>query len=195
MRLRFGRGYIGVGKYKSKHGGKPTKEHQIWTEMFKRCYCTIYKSKFSTYDGCSVKEDWFNFQKFADWCNSQKGFGMENFELDKDLLLSGNKTYSADTCCFLPKSINYSLVSVRTKNTKNGLPIGVSKLRNGTYQAHINKNGKNFTLGTCKTVEDAWQIYKKAKESRLKDLAELWADHIEPKAYSALIDYEVKMYG
>ena len=59
----------------------------------------------------------------------------EGLELDKDLLVKGNKIYGPDTCCFLPGAIN-SLFSHGQKK-KNNLPEGVTLNPNGTYRVRV----------------------------------------------------------
>lgn len=66
----FGVGYLGYGRYKSrdKSGGEDrTKVYRTWKGMLERCYSEKYLSKKPTYKGCSVDEDWHNFQNFASW--------------------------------------------------------------------------------------------------------------------------------
>lgn len=42
---------------------------------------------------------------------------IKGYELDKDILIKGNRIYSPDTCCFVPSFINRLYTS--SKNTSN----------------------------------------------------------------------------
>ena len=63
----YGVGYIGVGKYKVKEDGQITIQYYYWQSMLKRCYSDEYHRKQPTYIGCSVIDEWLNFQVFAEW--------------------------------------------------------------------------------------------------------------------------------
>ncbi len=41
-------------------------------------------------------------------------------------------------------------------------------------------------------ADEAFSVYKIAKENHLKDLAEKWKGKIDNRAYDALINYEVE---
>lgn len=96
-----GNGYIGTGKYKSKINGKNTKAYQCWVDMLRRCYCprTQAYGGNQVYIGCTVSDDWRNFQNFAKFHEENY---IEGYHLDKDTLVDGNKLYSAETCQFIP---------------------------------------------------------------------------------------------
>jgi hypothetical protein len=115
-------GYLGEGKYISREGGKLTVVYLKWSNMLERCYSEEYHKKQPTYIGCSVDERWHNFQVFAKWFEENY---IEGYELDKDILLKGNKIYSPETCCFVPKEINLLF-----KGHKNGkiYPPGVNRV-------------------------------------------------------------------
>ena len=50
---------------------------------------------------------------------------MGGWELDKDILVKGNKIYSPDTCCFVPKEVN--TVFTKRQSKRGDYPIGVIK--------------------------------------------------------------------
>ena len=54
----------------------------------------------------------------------------------------------------------------------------------------INK-GKQEFLGYFKTELEAFSAYKQAKESFVKEQANKWKSQIDPRAYEALMNYEV----
>lgn len=104
-RTIFKRGFIGDGSFKATVKGKTTKEYLCWYNMLARVYCTTLQKNYPTYIGCSISEEWHNFQVFAKWFTEHQ-FYRSGYELDKDILSRGNKHYSKDTCTLVPKRIN-----------------------------------------------------------------------------------------
>ena len=189
----FGIGFIGVGKFKSlDENGKSTKCYNTWVDMLMRCYDPKYHEKKPTYKSCTVDEQWHNFQNFAQWYYSNYyEFEDEKLALDKDILHKGNKMYSPETCVFLPVSIN-SLFT-KSNNTRGKFPIGVYKMGN-KFKAYLSKdNGKQIYLGTYDTPNEAFLVYKKAKEEYIKEVANEYKDKIPQKLYDAMMNYEVEI--
>ncbi|URC15365.1 DNA binding protein [Paraglaciecola Antarctic GD virus 1] len=93
-----GVGCFGVGKYGSRVDGKKTNGYIVWTQMLNRCYSELYQAKRPTYKGCYVCEEWLNFQNFSKWFDSNY---IAIHDLDKDILMDGNKVYSPETCSFV----------------------------------------------------------------------------------------------
>jgi len=179
---------INDGKYPATLNGINTKEYNLWNSMLKRCYNEKFHINQPTYVGCNVSDNFKHYTYFFEWCQNQIGFGIKNFQLDKDLLHKGNKEYNENTCVFIPIETN----SVLTKRQldRGLLPIGVRK-NSKNFQAQCSYNGKVKALGTFTTPELAFQAYKLFKENYIKELAEKYKDTIDPRAYQALLNYEV----
>ena len=168
-----------------------TLQYNTWHSMLTRCYSDKFLLNNPTYNGCSVSENFKHYEYFYEWCNEQVGFKNEGWNLDKDLLIKGNKIYSEDTCVFLPRELN--LLLINNGVSRGDLPIGVSyHVRNKKFQANINLNtGRTKSLGYYNTPEEAFYTYKEAKEDFIKEQANKWKDQIDPRAYEALMNYEV----
>ena len=155
--------------------------------MLERCYSLEYKENQPTYINSIVDCYWHNFQVFAEWFkNNYK----EGYELDKDLLVRGNKNYSPNTCCFIPKYINTLLIKCDSKRGKYF--IGVRKRKN-RFEARCQVNGKPKYIGSFETELEAFYAYKNAKESDIKEVAEKYKDQITERCYWALINYKVNI--
>ena len=89
--------------------------YRAWKNMLKRCYSTKEQEKSPTYQGCSVSEDWLVFTNFRNWMELQDYQGKH---LDKDLLVSGNKVYSKDTCVFVDSKVNLFTLDCRAARGK-----------------------------------------------------------------------------
>ena len=185
-------GILGT-KYPPKVSGVQTKEYTLWKNMLKRCYSDGSKKQRPTYEGCKVSENFKHYEYFYEWCNKQIGFNNKDWHLDKDLLVKGNKVYSEDTCVFIPNEIN-SLLTKRTASRGEYL-IGVSwSETNKAFIAMVSKNkGKQEHLGYFKTEIEAFNAYKTAKESFVKEQAEKWKGKIDEMAYKALMNYTVEI--
>lgn len=89
---------------------KPIPAYAHWRAMSERCSIG-YKEKYPTYEGCTMIFEWQTYENFYDWVVKQKGYGLRDesgilYNLDKDLLISGNLVYSKETCVILPPEIN-----------------------------------------------------------------------------------------
>lgn len=181
----FGVGYLGVGDKKQAVNGKTTKTYKTWKNMLKRCYCPKTQSNNRSYIGCSVHEDWHNFQSFAEWFDDQ--YKEDGWQLDKDLLVEGNKIYSPSTCSLIPRQINTLLIKpIRAKD----LPVGVSR-KKLLYQSQLSVCGKNIALGLYGTAIEAFTAYKTAKETYISDIANKYREVIAANVYESLINYTV----
>lgn len=154
--------------------------------MLQRCYDPKLHLRHPTYKECNVIEEWHNFQNFASWF--EKNY-IDGYQIDKDLLVEGNKIYSPETCCFVPKEINLIL----GKPIKKGkYPVGVSKFRN-KFVTHVHIKNKQHHMGMFDTIEDAFLVYKIIKERNIKHLAETYKHTINESLYKILINYSVNI--
>lgn len=189
-RTLYGVGYLGQGRFLSKKNGVQTAEYAIWKHMIMRVYSPKSLISNSSYENCSVCEDWHNFQKFAEWYTNQK-FYNKGYHLDKDILVKGNRVYSPENCCLVPQELNMLFTDRKSKRGK--YPIGViSQTKGKTFAARVMVDGNKIWLGTFKTKEDAFEVYKMAKEENVKRLAELYKCRIDFKTYSAMKNFTVE---
>ena len=187
----YGIGILG-DKYKTSYNSVVAKEYKLWRGMFNRCYSENIHKLRPRYADCFTSPNFNSYTYFYEWCNEQVGFNVDGFELDKDLLVKGNKIYSEDTCVFLPKEIN--IVLEKSQKRRGDYPIGVGWHKaTKKFRAYINKNGESVHLGYFKDVESAFIVYKMAKELHIKELAEKWKGKIDDRAYNALMNYEVEI--
>ena len=173
--------------------GQYLKEYKIWKRVLCRCYSVGYQKVQPTYIDCSVSENFRYLQYFKEWCNNQIGFNSVDekgkpFALDKDILVKGNRVYNEDVCVFVPQEVN--LLFTKRDKSRGEYPIGVSFHKSrGMLTATLN----NKYLGYFNTAEQAFQVYKTAKEAYIKEVANKWKDKIDPKVYNTLMNYEVNI--
>ena len=198
----FNVGYIGEGKYKDlcrKINGKHTKCYSTWHDVLRRCYDKKYQDKKPTYIGCTVCEEWHNFQNFAQWYEENYyEVNEEEMHLDKDILVKGNKFYSPSTCIFVPKQINTLFVNCTRK--RGDYPIGVSWIkRDKEFRVYcsiydvISNKSNNIYLGHYQDVNEAFQCYKQFKEKYIKKIADEYKDIIPIKLYEAMYKYKIEI--
>lgn len=188
----YGVGYLGAGKYVCRNktpDGMRTPEYACWESMMKRVYNPQDEVNAIIYQGCTVCEEWHNFQNFAEWCQTQVSFGKQGFHLDKDILVKGNREYSPSSCRFVPKHINSAVTGMKIFNTSGF--AGVEESSTGNYSSSITMNSVGIHLGTFDTKEKAYLLYKNIKEAYIRSLAEIYKSELSEDIYCALKNWSV----
>jgi hypothetical protein len=107
---------------------------------------------------------------------------------DGTIFKKGNKVYGPDTCVFVPREIN----NLFTKRNRDGLPTGVTKLKN-RFIAQSNTGKGSSHLGSFKTIEEAFCCSKEAKENMIKEYANKWRGRIDERIYVAMINRKIEI--
>ena len=193
---------VGVGivgdTYESMVGGRKVNEYKVWHGMLIRCYDSKHHIRQPTYKQCEVSENFKYYPYFYEWANNQIGFNSvddkgQKFQLDKDLLVKGNKVYSEDVCIFIPQEIN-SVVS-KCDAVRGDSPVGVTYDKKcGKFISRVRlRDSKRVHVGCFDNEIDAFHAYKEAKELYIKEVADKWKDKIDIRAYNALMNYQVEI--
>lgn len=166
--------YFGVACLGQVRSDDHRKELFLWRAMIYRCYdkdndCYyLYGGK-----GVTVCKRWLCFENFLVDIPLIKGYDQEKFqngeiELDKDMSYvgDGNKEYSLQTCEFLPYRINFSEMLARRKLTTSSRYVGVTKLKDGKWQAtYCAPHNQHIHVGRFSTEKEAHEAYEKFKEN------------------------------
>jgi hypothetical protein len=152
-----------------------------WCEMLKRAYCPKYKALHPTYEGVTVCEDWLRFSNFKAWMEQQDWQGKQ---LDKDLLVEGNKIYSPEFCVFIKGGVNKFMTQRDLHRGSSPLGVHWDKAAK-MYVAQCNNpfTKKRVRIGVYLTEEEAHQAWKKRKHEHALALAALETD---PRIIEAL---------
>lgn len=192
MSIKKGSGgfYNSGGKYKTRIKGVKTHSYAVWRGMIRRCYKEEMQDKHPTYIGCFVCDEWHDFQVFAEWVDNQK-YGSCGYQLDKDILVSGNRVYSPEACCFIPSELNTLLID--SGASRGDYPQGVSLRKDvNKFQAGLRMGGKLRHIGYFKCPQEAHQAYKSAKERYVKNRALSWANKIDWDVFVSFMNWQLK---
>ena len=190
----YGIGITGLESVRDENG-EQLDSYICWKDMLRRCYSAKFQEKQPTYIGCSVCDEWLYYSNFKKWYdNNYYEIDNKTSQLDKDILVKGNKIYSPDTCVFVPNFINK--LFIKRQKLRGAFPIGVSyHKRDKKYVAQLSvfKDGKKTikTLGYFDTPEEGFEVYKKNKEAYIKEIADEYKDKIPAELYKAMYDYRV----
>lgn len=145
--------------------------YQTWVDMLKRCYIEKFQVNNPTYIGCSVYEEWLTFSNFKSWMEQQD---WEGKQLDKDLLVKGNKVYSPETCVYVDSAVNNFIIDRGA--ARGECPIGVRfHKRYGKFYAHcrnpFTKKLEHLGCFDCPNqAHIAWQSRKHELACQFADL-------------------------
>ena len=100
-------GYLGDISYYNGMNIAKTDEYKHWSGMIERCFDKNFKINNPTYENVTCCKEWLCFSTFAEWCRDRKAFGKGiKLNLEKDVIVKGNKTYSPELCEMVPHQIN-----------------------------------------------------------------------------------------
>ena len=140
-----GVGFVGKGEYLVRFNDKLTKAYQVWSDMIKRCYSEKRQKRQPTYIGCTVCDEWHNYQVFADWYYKNLPEGIERYEVDKDIINPGNKTYSPEMCTIVSARENR-----KESNLRNTTREYIVKDPSGDTLVIVNMAKFSREMGLCK---------------------------------------------
>jgi hypothetical protein len=141
--------------------------YRYWIDMMARCYSSRFLSRRPTYKNSSVCDEWLVFSSFKKWMTSQKWEGMQ---LDKDIKIIGNKTYSPDTCLFVSRYINTLLLNCAA--SRRPFPLGVTfDKRRNVYLAKCSYKSRTINIGRFDCPKKAHLAYKKYKNKVIIEAA------------------------
>lgn len=153
-----------------------------WARMRERCFNEALHKRRPTYVGTKLCDEWRYYSNFRAWMETQD---WEGKELDKDLLIKGNKLYSPETCVFVSRMVNTFLNDAG--GIRGNFMIGAtfSKAAN-RFTANCNNpfTGKLVYLGLFDTELEAHLVWKSYKHNMAEKLAELETD---PRIINALL--------
>ncbi len=157
--------------------------YQAWKHMLERCYSAKLQDVRQTYKGCSASAEWLTFSTFKGWMEKQD---FEGNELDKDILIEGNKVYSADTCVFVSPMVN--TFTLDNGSSRGEWLVGVYWDKNrGKFKSMCRNpfTKKKEHLGRFTCEIEAHKAWCKRKLELAKELAAIQTD---PRVAKALID-------
>lgn len=181
-KLVYGVGYNDAGYSVHKHEYSGGNQRRIWTcpfylvwnDMLKRCYSPKCQLAQPTYAGCYVDEKWHTFSIFRKWMQQQPWHGNQ---LDKDILVLGNKKYCEQLCVFVPKALNVFLVDGAAM--RGEWPIGVSFHKRDKMFSAACKNPftrKRAWLGYFDTPDSAHEAWRAKKHELACQHADMQTD-------------------
>ena len=172
--------------------GKVVWQYELWKSMLKRCHSERLKKVKPHYRDVTCYNEWLSFSSFVMWVNKEADYKGKptDLELDKDIIVKGNRVYSPDTCSFVPQEVNKPLSS--GKACRGKYPVGVVFNRTGgRLSVSLGCDGEKRYLGLYDTPEEAFAVYKVAKEAHVKVVADRYKDVLKPEVYNALMSWEV----
>lgn len=137
----------------------PDLAYGAWKAMLQRAYGAKEHARRPAYQGVTVCEGWHSFMTFRRWWLEHY---REGWELDKDLLIPGNREYGPAACLYVPAWVN--LMTTDRAAARGALPIGVDGVRN-RYRARCSNpiSGKQEFLGHFPDPLSAHLVYQAAK--------------------------------
>lgn len=176
-------GYVSSEKIDGKWSS--VRPYVLWASMLKRCY-----AGHKNYLDVTVSNEWLDYQDFADWYYKQPVHKRsKGWQLDKDILIPNNRTYSPQTCRFVPTCINIMARKMEPREFVQG--VNWHK-KDKSFRAFLcDENGKHVEKGGFKDEYSAFLWYKNKKEDSMRMVAQKYKDVLDHDVYLSLCNYEI----
>ena len=151
--------------------------------MLERCYSAKYHSRYPTYIGVEVCDEWLTFMTFRKWWVENQ---VDGWQMDKDVL-SDDRIYSPDTCIFVPRWMN--TFTTDHAAARGEWPIGVCYHKiTGKFLARCRHPlGKQGHIGLFSTPEEAHAAWLDRKLEIANELKHLM-DDIDARIFPRVIE-------
>lgn len=172
------------------------KAYDLYGSLINRVYGKKFLIRNTNYRDVTVCDRWLKFSNFKSDILKMKGFQKsisDKWELDKDLLSVGNKIYSPETCCFVPKALN-NLFKIPLEKSDKSLPTNVTRnRRSGKLLVRLQISPTEYKhLGSFNTLQEAFPVYKEALLLRLSTLLEEYQEFLDDRLIFKLENYDVE---
>lgn len=163
-------------------GGVHIASYAAWKNMLKRCYDKNWQQRNKTYIGCRVSDSWLTFSSFKCWFDT---YSVPGWQIDKDLIKPGNKTYDEFNCVFVPKSLNTFLTAHDAFRGEHPLGVHFHKQKQ-RFIAQISVEGVREQIGHYATPEAAHIAWFNRKIELAYQYKEL-CDSIDPRLFEGVL--------
>lgn len=178
--------------FEVKIGGSVIWQYSLWTGLLRRSFDERFKVKNPTYKDVTCCGEWLSFANFLEWVNKEVDYKgkPDGYQLDKDIIIKGNRVYCPEACSFVPQAVNKLLID--SGRCRGEWPVGVCFHKtSGKFYAQLRRNGVRKGLCYHETPEQAFAQYKIAKERHIKEMALLYKSKLKPAAFEALLNWVV----
>jgi len=178
--FNYQRGMFGVGYKGCEKRDADSKCYIKWQNMIQRCYDeNVHKKYKPKYKDKTVCDEWLNFANFKIWYD-EHDIGDEHIDLDKDILVRGNKEYSPETCVLVKHYIN--VVFERRAGDC------ISKKKDG-YAIEGNKALR------FETYDEAWNAVCERREQKKLKILENGKKKLPACLYEAIERWDMREAG
>lgn len=176
----YRRGLCGVGYSGCDAVDNTSTSYYRWKNMIQRCYDKkVHKKYKPEYKDKSVCEEWLNYSNFKIWFDEHFVPSKNNqIDLDKDLLVQGNKVYSSETCVLL---LHYQNTMFEGRNDC------IYENEDGTYCVDKKQSS------TYDTYEEALEVVATRRQEKIQKNAEKCKGSIPMCAYEAMLNWDVRL--
>lgn len=176
---KYRRSMCGIGYHGCNDADSESISFKKWKNMMQRCYDkNVHKKYKPEYKDKTICEEWLNYANFRIWFDEHYVPGKWQIDLDKDLLVQGNKEYSPETCVFLEHYQN----TMFEHNAKDM----IYENEDGTF--FIGKGRKK----TYATYEEAVDIICGRNKKRIENEIEKSLGKIPMCAHEAMLKWDVR---
>lgn len=160
--------------------------YTAWKCILKRSYGTDNEYPHVAYEDVTVCAEWLVFSNFRAWWIDNY---VDGWQLDKDILISGSKIYSPESCIYIPQRLNAFITDRSRERGKYKIGVVWHK-RIGKFQArccNISSLSKRDYLGYFETEHEAYNAWLKRKLEIASELKPEM-DSIDNRIYPNVIE-------